>query len=215
MKNNNSKYVLVQTKVSPATDKRLERVCQEYKFASKYELLQHLISVFLKYADPESEIDPGQTDNAIELSKLIEELQNCSRRINTAAPNSSRTLILTEAIQIYQRAGRNGAVSVKYTFGKDGSFSKTESNSKILRTVLWRLFPELSRNLATIAHNLGVEMDDAIAFLLKQTNNALTQGLIEEEIAKEFAGLSTAENHVDMTGNKPKRTRGNDINKLE
>lgn len=210
-----AKYVLVQTKVSPATDDRLERICKEYKFASKYELLQHLISVFLKYADPEAEMESENNDNAVDLAKMFSELQNCGQRVNTAAPNAAKTLVLSEAIQIYQRLGRNGVVAAKYTFGKNGSFTKTENNSRILRSVLRRLFPSLNRELAKICNSLGgVEVDDAIAFLCKQTDSTLSPDLIEREVSNEFQSLSIAEKHVDMTGNKPKRRQSKNINDI-
>ena len=49
------KCVSIQSKVSPTTTKRLDAVVERGKFESKYELLQYLISVFLKFADPDNE----------------------------------------------------------------------------------------------------------------------------------------------------------------
>lgn len=74
----NQKSVLIQTKISPAIDSRLDRICKEYGFSSKYELLQNLVSAFLKYADPESgEQDISESDRfSLELAKIFTELQN-------------------------------------------------------------------------------------------------------------------------------------------
>ena len=99
----NQKSVLIQTKISPAIDSRLDRICKEYGFSSKYELLQNLVSAFLKYADPESgEQDISESDRfSLELAKIFTELQNkqgvfrCGQvihpfRVNTIIPTSGQ-----------------------------------------------------------------------------------------------------------------------------
>lgn len=212
----NQKYVLVQTKISPIADSRLERICKEYGFSSKYEILQYLISVFLKYADNEAEEQDVSEEGKLplELAKMFEELQNKSHRINRASPGSTKLFVLTESIQLYQKAGRHGVIGTKYTFGKDGGFIKTESNSKILKSIISKLYPKMYKRIASLCVTLGgVGIDDAISYLLEETDHRLLPDSIEREVSKEFNQLSVAEKHVDMTGNKPKRTRTDNIEK--
>lgn len=210
----NQKSVLIQTKISPAIDSRLDRICKEYGFSSKYELLQNLVSAFLKYADPESEEQSiGESDRfSLELAKIFTELQNKSRRINRASPNIAKSYILSESIQLYQRPGKHGIVGVKYTFGKDGELVRTESSSKILKSVIGRLFPQMHRRLSSLCLSLGgVALDDAISYLIEVVDHGLSPDHIEREIKEEFNGQSVAEKHVDMTGDKPKRRRDNSM----
>ena len=210
----NQKSVLIQTKISPAIDSRLDRICKEYGFSSKYELLQNLVSAFLKYADPESgEQDISESDRfSLELAKIFTELQNKGLRINRVSSGADKSYILSESIQLYQRPGKHGIVGVKYTFGKDGELVRTENSSKILKSVIGRLFPQMYRRLSSLCLSLGgVALDDAISYLMEVVDHRLLPDHIEREIKEEFNGQSVAEKHVDMTGDKPKRRRDNSI----
>ena len=61
------KFVSIQSKVSHSTVKRLDAVVERGKFESKYELLQYLISVFLRFADPENEDEDAGDDDVADM----------------------------------------------------------------------------------------------------------------------------------------------------
>ena len=66
------KFVSIQSKVSPETAERIDKIVNEYGFGSRYELMQYLLSAFLKYADKEME----ESDQLNEFAKIFEGYQN-------------------------------------------------------------------------------------------------------------------------------------------
>lgn len=61
------KFVSIQSKVSPETADRIDRIVEEGRFGSRYELMQYLLSAFLKYADKEME----ESDEINEFAKNV------------------------------------------------------------------------------------------------------------------------------------------------
>ena len=210
----NRKTALIQTKVSPQTEDRLNKICDDYNFSSKYEIIQYLISAFLKYADPEGEADGGDV-LPIELAKIFEDLQNKQELINSVAPSAARKFILSEAINLYQSPGSTGTIAAKYTFSANGDYMKTQSNSQILRTVLVRLFPSMAKSIKSICVSLGnVSYDEAISYLIEQVDGSLKSDGINREIKTAFDSMGLAEKHVDIGGNIPKQTRNKNISNI-
>lgn len=212
MSEKNKKYVLIQTKVSSDTCNRLDRICKDYRFASRYDMMQHLISAFLRHADPESE-EIGEADiMPIELAKVFEELQNKSQRINTAAPSAVKGMELVESIQLYRRNGHHGFIASRYTF-KDGDLSKTSNNGKILSSVIRKLFPGMHKKLSSLCTSLGdAEANNAISYLLDKADHELIKDNITREIQKEFK--QSSEDKHSLCGDKPKGTRSKDIQSI-
>lgn len=67
-----AKYVNIMAKVTGRTKERLDAVCVKYHFKSNYELLQYLVSAFLRYAAPDIYADADPEEVAQLLSMFAE-----------------------------------------------------------------------------------------------------------------------------------------------
>ena len=99
------KCVSIQSKVSSTTAKRLDAIVERGKFESKYELLQYLITVFLKFADPENEDEDTEAKELEEFAKLFDGWDDYRNRIITTKPQGNRHLQLVDMVCIYSEVG--------------------------------------------------------------------------------------------------------------
>ena len=134
------KFVSIQSKVSPSTVKRLDAVVERGKFESKYELLQYLISVFLKFADPENEEEDTETKEVLEFARMFEGWDDYKQRIITTKPQGNRHLNLTDIVCIYSEVGKKGYVGKKISLNAVET-KITDNVGNVLEVVLKKLYP--------------------------------------------------------------------------
>ena len=116
------------------------------KFESKYELLQYLISVFLKFADPDNEEEDTEAQEVIEFARLFEGWDDCKNRIITTKPQGNRHLNLTDVVCIYSEVGKKGYVGKKISL--NASETKiTDNVGNVLEVVLKKLYPSIYEKL--------------------------------------------------------------------
>lgn len=154
MKNkNNLKWISIQSKVSPNTAARLDRIVAQFGFASRYEVMQYILSAFLKIADPEGE-PTEQSKELIEFAKMFEGFENSKTRIITTAPSGNKALKLTDSINIYSMIGRAGYVCKRIEIR--GEECTTSGNvDKALSVVLKKLHPRIYKELTTIGETMA------------------------------------------------------------
>lgn len=148
------KTCAIQSKVSAETGRRIDAIVKKYGFSARYELLQFLLSAFLRYADPEGETDPDESGMLDEIGKIFQGFESPETRINTVRPSDQEGLHLSEAILIYTR-GRATACR-KMEYGEGGTTSTCSVNA-VLTTVLQRLFPAQYESLLQVASELHSE----------------------------------------------------------
>lgn len=136
------KFVSIQSKVSPSTVKRLDAVVERGKFESKYELLQYLISVFLKFADPENEEEDTETKEVLEFASMFEGWDDYKQRIITTKPQGNRHLNLTDIVCIYSEVGKKGYVGKKISLNAVET-KITDNVGNVLEVVLKKLYPAI------------------------------------------------------------------------
>lgn len=136
------KFVSIQSKVSPSTIKRLDAVVERGKFESKYELLQYLISVFLKFADPENEEEDTETKEVLEFARMFEGWDDYKQRIITTKPQGNRHLNLTDIVCIYSEVGKKGYVGKKISLNAVET-KITDNVGNVLEVVLKKLYPAI------------------------------------------------------------------------
>ena len=136
------KFVSIQSKVSPSTVKRLDAVVERGKFESKYELLQYLISVFLKFADPENEEEDTETKEVLEFARMFENWEDYKQRIITTKPQGNRHLNLTDIVCIYSEVGKKGYVGKKISLNAVET-KITDNVGNVLEVVLKKLYPAI------------------------------------------------------------------------
>ena len=174
------------------------------KFESKYELLQYLISVFLKFADPDNEEEDTEAQEVIEFARLFEGWDDCKNRIITTKPQGNRHLNLTDVVCIYSEVGKKGYVGKKISL--NASETKiTDNVGNVLEVVLKKLYPAIYDKL----HALTEQVEErSISKALEKLLNEVLKDVDEETLQQMFVD---AKGEVEY-GNKPirKRHRGID-----
>lgn len=144
------KFVSIQSKVSPETAERIDKIVNEYGFGSRYELMQYLLSAFLKYADKEME----ESDRLNEFAKIFEGYQNKKNRIITTRPGGNRNLKLTESINIFSEVGRKGYVCKRIVIAGEKE-SVTSNSENAVRSIMRKLFPQMAGCIESIGNEIG------------------------------------------------------------
>lgn len=162
------KHVMVQTKVDPATAERLDRLVKIGGYKSKYELVQYLVSVFLRVADAEHEPE-GDAAEHQEWAEMLQDWNNKTARIITSKPVKNNALKMVSSINIFTEVGKRGHVSRMIKFhGSEGDTTATSSIDKAVNEVLIKLWPQIHEQLQEIARACGSRSDiDAIKALLE------------------------------------------------
>ena len=193
------KFVSIQSKVSPSTVKRLDAVVERGKFESKYELLQYLISVFLKFADPENENEDTEAQELVEFARLFDGWDDYRQRIITTKPQGNKHLNLTDIICIYSEVGKKGYVGKKISLNATET-RITDNVGNVLDVVLKKLYPAIYEQL----HSLTEQVEErSISKALEKLLIELLKDVDSEALQKIF---SDARNEIEY-GNKPVRKR--------
>ena len=198
------KCVSIQSKVSPTTAKRLDAVVERGKFESKYELLQYLISVFLKFADPDNEDEDTESKELEEFVKLFDGWDDYRNRIITTKPQGNRHLQLVDMVCIYSEVGKKGYVGKKLSF-KATETKVTDNVGNVLEVVLKKLYPGIYEKL----YNMTEQVEErSISKTLEKLLDELLKDVDSETLARIFA----EEKSEIEYGITPKRKRHKSIN---
>ena len=193
------KFVSIQSKVSPSTVKRLDAVVERGKFESKYELLQYLISVFLKFADPENEDEDTEGQEMVEFARLFDGWDDYRQRIITTKPQGNRNLQLTDMVCIYSEVGKKGYVGKKISF-KVTETKVTDNVGNVLEVKLKKLNPGIYEKLCSMTEQV------------EERNVSKTLEKLVNEVSKDADSETLSQMFVDVKseieyGNVPKRKR--------
>lgn len=198
------KFVSIQSKVSPSTVKRLDAVVERGKFESKYELLQYLISVFLRFADPENEDEDTEGQELAEFARLFDGWDDYRQRIITTKPQGNKHLRLTEMICIYSEVGKRGYVGKKISFNATET-KVTDNVGNVLDVVLKKLYPAIYDKLYMLTEQVE---ERSISKTLEKLLVELLNDVDNETLDKIF---DDAKGGVEY-GNVPMRKRKRSIN---
>lgn len=197
------KFVSIQSKVSPETADRIDRIVEEGRFGSRYELMQYLLSAFLKYADKEME----ESDEINEFAKMFEGYQNKKNRIITTKPGGNRSLKLSESINIFSEVGRRGYVCRRIVINGEKE-SVTSNSENALRSILRKLFPEMARYIEAVGNDIGeCNYIRILEFLIDKSVDDDIKRIVE----KDFESLKQETKY----GRVPVRAKRETINKYE
>ena len=104
------KHVMVQAKISVEAADKLDKIVREYKFNSRYEVMQYLLSAFIEKADCETEYNGGNT-NETELMDIFQRLRAVKDRVNTVKPSAYDDIKRVASVFIYRVTNRRRYVS--------------------------------------------------------------------------------------------------------
>ena len=184
--------------------KRLDRVVERGKFESKYELLQYLISVFLKFADPENENEDTEAQELVEFARLFEGWDDYRQRIITTKPQGNRHLNLTDLVCIYSEVGKKGYVGKKISLNATET-KITDNVGNVLDVVLKKLYPAIYEKLHALTEqveerSISKALEKLLVELLKDVDSDTLQRIFTE-----------AKSEIEY-GQVPKRKRFKGIN---
>lgn len=196
------KFVSIQSKVSPSTVKRLDSVVERGKFESKYELLQYLISVFLKFADPENEDDDADAQELVEFARLFDGWDDYRQRIITTKPQGNRNLRLTDLVCVYSEVGKKGYVGKKITLN-EAETKITTNVGNVLDVVLKKLYPTIYGKLYTLTEQVN---ERSISKTLEKVLDELLKDVDEQTLERMFAEAKNEIEYGDVPLKKRRKT---------
>ena len=143
------KTVMIQSKISVDTSRRLNEIVKKFGFASRYEILQYLISAFLHYADPTT-----PADETLEvLSGIFAGCENPDSRLNTVRSTDGDAEV-TDVVSIMHQRG-SSAYSCRWTHMDEKGEVESTSAAVVLDMILARLLPARYDYLRHVADELG------------------------------------------------------------
>ena len=130
----------IMSKLDEETARRLERIRDKFGFSSCYEIMQCLISAFLRYADPGGEPYAQLDQSVVHLSHIFEGLENDLTRAAVGKPGARGCLRLDDIIAIYSVPGSRKRTIRHYTIKADDSVCSSVNESAALDDVLAALY---------------------------------------------------------------------------
>lgn len=199
---NDKKEYMIQCKVSREVYERLQKKVEEGRMKSIYELLQYLVSSFLKVADTDVELDEVSEDLYV-FAIMFEGWMNEKNRVITTKPSGNKELKMTDSINIYSEIGKKSHVCK--TIKVNGNEVTTNGSIIVaLDILLKKLFPTMYGQLADVGRNIGE--DSILGVIEYMIQEAAKKGLIEK--INPFAAVYYSNEY----GLVPKKKRNKSIN---
>lgn len=162
-------YQLIATKIDIEAYNRWSQVRKDGAFKSDYEMLQYLVSAFLRHADPAGDVE-AESPMDLRLAEIFTDWQNEAARIIAVNPKSATRLKLVESINIYTIMKKRGYVVRKVVLKADGGAKVNNNIDAAINDVIRKLRPDMAEELSQIARGCGTEnMVEAIRALLQDS----------------------------------------------
>lgn len=201
------KHISIQSKVSPEAAACLDDIVKKYKFKSRYEVMQYLLTAFLSYVNPDygvsEDIDISYVN---ELSKVFEDFENKKNRVISTKPRGRKSLRMVGSIYIFSEIGKRGYVARNIKINGDDIHTNSR-NSASLETVVRLLFPSIASRLDGIGRTIGeCRYEDIISDLIEQCG-ITGEDKLHNEITNELNHISPRIEY----GVVPKKTRSKSV----
>ena len=180
------KHVMVQAKISVEAADKLDKIVKEYKFNSRYEVMQYLLSAFIEKADCETEYN-GVNTNENELMDIFQRLRAVKDRVNTVKPSAYDDIKRVASVFIYRVTNRRRYVSSCITENGEGMHHSSKKE-QVLEEVFRYLYPNLAQRLLVIGRNIGVNGYDNIIKELLDMSPVSSDG-IHNDVSTEVSGF--------------------------
>mgnify|MGYP006983613046 CR=1 FL=1 len=173
------KHIMVQAKISAEAADKLDNIVKEYKFNSRYEVMQYLLSAFIERADCGAEYD-GSNKDELELMDIFQRLRSVQDRANTVKPSAYDDIKRVVSVFIYRVTNRRRYVSSWVV--------QSSRKEQALAEVFRYLYPKLAQRLQVIGRNIGVNGYDNIIKELLEMSPVSSDG-IHNDVNTEVSGL--------------------------
>lgn len=204
------KYVNIMSKLDEETARRLDRIREKFGFASCYEIMQCLISAFLRYADPGGEPYAQLDQSVVHLSHIFEGLENDLTRAAVGKPGARGGLRLDDIIAIYSVQGHRKRTIRHYTIKPDDSVSSSVNEGAALDEVLAAVSPRVTRELRRDVRESGCASTvDWLTQVLRERRAGLGDD-VAQDVREEMSAMTDAE--LPLYGERSRRTKGRSVN---
>ena len=193
--NEQEKYVMIGTKVSPKFAETFNRICRK-KGLNKYQAIQMMVDTFVRYTDDRYNL----SEEMSLLMSAFEHMDGWNGAFNLADTTADKHIY--EAIYFLTAADRRGARAIMVHRPYFGNWTETSNVQMILERVIEVLMPERYQRLRMIA----IEMQcNSVLELIYRTIDEHFIDHQEQSFRREFedAGRTDAGKSVEY-GRKTK-----------
>jgi hypothetical protein len=193
--NEQEKYVMIGTKVSPKFAETFNRICRK-KGLNKYQAIQMMVDTFVRYTDDRYNL----SEEMSLLMSAFEHMEGWKDAFNLADATPDRQI--DEAIYFLTAAERRGARAIMVHRPFFGNWTETSNVQIILERVIEVLMPERYRRLRMLA----VDMEcNSILELIDRMIDAHTIDQLEQSFRRAFEDAGRTDNGKTFAyGNKTK-----------
>ena len=174
----NDKYVVISTKISPDTAEQLDAICNAMG-VDTYHIFQWFVQVLVRMASPDHQLTP----DIQKLMAIMESDSGWQKAFNMCAPN--KKLQVAQIILILSQEGRKGFGAVMIDKPFIGEATQTENVDKIVERTIEVCMKGIYRRLRALA----VDMDcQSISDLLVTMTDAQMIQNLDKENAEQMQG---------------------------
>lgn len=184
--------------------RRLERVREKFGFSSIYEILQTLLSAFLRYSDPGGEPYAALDQSVVHLAHIFEGLENDLTRSALCRPGHFAELRLESILAIYHVSGKQKRSVRAYHVKSDGTVTSSVNEGDALMRLLCAVSPAAHRLARKAMRSNG------FSSLVELLSKLPEQEGILGEIRDEFSEFSQAE--LPRYGERARRVKSKSMN---
>lgn len=193
--NEQEKYVMIGTKVSPKFAETFNRICRK-KGLNKYQAIQMMVDTFVRYTDDRYNL----SEEMSLLMSAFEHMDGWNGAFNLADTTADKQI--EEAIYFLTAAERRGARAIMVHRPYFGNWTETSNVQMILERVIEVLMPERYRRLRMLA----VDMEcNSILELIDRMIDAHTIDQLEQNFRRAFEDCQRTDSGKTVAyGNKTK-----------
>lgn len=202
------RYINVMSKISPADAERLDKIRRRAGFKSKYEIVQYLISSFLKHADPGGEPDPSDKLSP-ELARMFEDYEDVGVRTFARPDSDMQRGRLAYVMAFFEHRSKGPHMRLVKVLDSQANISTSTNSHAAVEVALGELFPKQARKLRAIQRRLRLPTLLEAIDVACDRFGARPLDAIADETEAEFAGLADADPRRVELGeeNRYKRAR--------
>lgn len=188
------RYAKIVVRINDRAKTRLETIRRKFDFRSNYEIMQYLLTAFLRYADPGGE-DAETRQDADDISRLFADLEHVESRVITTRP-VLEAKSLGWAIGGYNISRKKSALARCIRYRPDG-INTTDRYDAPLQMVISEMYPRLAAKMDRMIKSKHLHTyEDLLLYALDHIDDRET---ISEGVAELFAGFENSE--------RPERTK--------
>jgi hypothetical protein len=174
--NEQEKYVMIGTKVSPKFAETFNRICRK-KGLNKYQAIQMMVDTFVRYTDDRYNL----SEEMSLLMSAFEHMDGWNGAFNLADTTADKQI--DEAIYFLTAAERRGARAIMVHRPFFGNWTETSNVQMILERVIEVLMPERYRRMRMLAADMEC---NSILELIDRIIDAHTIDQLEQSFRREF-----------------------------